>query len=213
MKVFAVSEQVVIPETFLASEIEQKSKISIDFKSRLSSLNNLFSKIKNITDEKEPIKEVIEEPIEKNESENNELKNCLNESLPEIVLNPHDQVLDQEVFDKIQDIPDDDKVENEALETVDILSVVKSLTNPNVQAKKIQLSKSEVKGFEVLRENSNRFQEQKALQSVQEVVQSSAKLGHAFKCMAYFCSYTTDTASDFIAHLNEVHSVQVQKSF
>ena len=82
----------------------------------------------------------------------------------------------------------------------DLLSIVKSIANQNLESceksREIQLGKSEIKGLELLQ--SDRFQEQKALQSVQELVQSPEKLQHAFKCMAYFCSFTTDSAQDFL---------------
>ena len=219
MKVFAVSEQVVIPESFLAQEkIENATKSSVsgtDIKSRLSSLNNLFSKINDVI-EKDNNEEVTKEQStevtnNKNEVEqkDDELTVSLKEPLPEIVVKDDDfeSVFDAQVFANIQD---QDDINEEDIEENDLLDVVKSITNQNASSENISkfkqcsLLNSEVKAFQLLQ--SDRFQEQKALQSVQEVVGSAEKLQHAFKCMAYFCSYTSDAAQDFLAHLNEVHS-------
>ena len=92
MKVFAVSEEVVIPESFLAQDKIENSKFpsngKSDIKSRLSSLNNLFSKINNKDDNEEVTKEPIEEVMTKvqNKDDNDELSVTLKQPLPEIIV-------------------------------------------------------------------------------------------------------------------------------
>ena len=214
MKVFAVSENVTILESFLDDSVKAKaSNVSLHF--RNESLSSFFGKLKNSEDET-PGKDGISPDkskkgdLKKSDPVQDDLKMSLEQPLPEIIIaqNQDESIIDASKLSDTTAKSD----ECETSDILDFIDVVKKLkpSDQDVLENFKELSKSEQKGMNLIK--TDPVQAHKDLQSVQEILSDPAKLQHLFKCMSHTCPFTCDSAQEFKNHLQDTHANDKRKN-
>lgn len=216
MKVFTVSDSIVIPGVFLPADLNPTTSIMGEVKSRLSKVSSLFSKVQalNNLEEKEE-NSGGKSDTKSSDKIHDDLRKELQEPLPEIYISQEPFAKNSdEVIQRLQETSDD-ILEDPFDEDIDFIQVIKTLTQEAVlkdtlaeAATKdtIELNRGELRGFEVM--SSINAIEWKDPNCAEEVLDDPHKLQNLFKCMARSCAFTTDTAHEFQVHLQEVHGSQ-----
>lgn len=205
MKVFALSESLVIQDCFLNETVQSKTA-NILVQPKLSSLSSLFSKIDNLDNEEglqDDVKKV-EPKSSTEELQEDELAKVLKEPLPDIVFNEGSQEQLLDLKEKYQEVNETDA----ATELLDFIDVVKTISDkPSIEDHFTSLTRQENKGL--LHQDPVLFH--KSQSSIQEIYSQPYKLQHLFKCMSFHCSFTSDSAQEFKDHLNQMHSPSPKK--
>ena len=220
MKVFGLSEDTVILESFMPESVKVKTESSEkknEVASRLEKLREMMNKLnqspQSSESEEKSLSETPEvrknEPNEKSVLDNTDLDVALKEPLPEIVFAQSSRK--SPVKNRFNNVNED--VEEEVANDKDFVEVVKSIIHDQSEQSEVEsianqfpdLSKAESKGFKSLASHFGN----KHPSLIQEMMQNVSDL---FKCMAYSCSYTCTLAQDFKIHLYEVHSIDKNKN-